>query len=133
MSSIILNTFPNTIVLAISSILIAVIIGILLGIFSALKKDSIIDNFIQVLSTLGMSVPSFLSAIIAAWIFGYLLSDITGLNMTGSLYELDDYGENYELKLKNLILPSLVLGIRPIAVISMMMRNSLIDVLKKTM
>ena len=130
-SSIILNTFPNTIVLAISSILIAVIIGILLGIFSALKKDSIIDNFIQVLSTLGMSVPSFLSAIIAAWIFGYLLSDITGLNMTGSLYELDDYGENYELKLKNLILPSLVLGIRPIAVISMMMRNSLIDVLKK--
>ena len=126
MSSIILNTFPNTIVLAISSILIAVIIGILLGIFSALKKDSIIDNFIQVLSTLGMSVPSFLSAIIAAWIFGYLLSDITGLNMTGSLYELDDYGENYELKLKNLILPSLVLGIRPIAVISMMMRNSLI-------
>ena len=130
-SSIILNTFPNTIVLAISSILIAVLIGILLGIFSALKKDSIIDNFIQVLSTLGMSVPSFLSAIIAAWIFGYLLSDITGLNMTGSLYELDDYGENYELKLKNLILPSLVLGIRPIAVISMMMRNSLIDVLKK--
>ena len=130
-SSIILNTFPNTIVLAISSILIAVIIGILLGIFSALKKDSIIDNLIQVLSTLGMSVPSFLSAIIAAWIFGYLLSDITGLNMTGSLYELDDYGENYELKLKNLILPSLVLGIRPIAVISMMMRNSLIDVLKK--
>ena len=130
-SSIILNTFPNTIVLAISSILIAVIIGILLGIFSALKKDSIIDNIIQVFSTLGMSVPSFLSAIIAAWIFGYLLSDITGLNMTGSLYELDDYGENYELKLKNLILPSLVLGIRPIAVISMMMRNSLIDVLKK--
>jgi len=130
-SSIILNTFPNTIVLAISSILIAVIIGILLGIFSALKKDSIIDNMIQVISTLGMSVPSFLSAIIAAWIFGYLLSDITGLNMTGSLYELDDYGENYELKLKNLILPSLVLGIRPIAVISMMMRNSLIEVLKK--
>lgn len=130
-SSIILNTFPNTIVLAISSILIAVIIGILLGIFSALKKDSIIDNIIQVLSTLGMSLPSFLSAIIAAWIFGYLLSDLTGLNMTGSLYELDDYGENYELKLKNLILPSLVLGIRPIAVISMMMRNSLIDVLKK--
>jgi len=130
-SSIILNTFPNTIVLAISSILVAVIIGILLGIFSALKKDSIIDNIIQVFSTLGMSVPSFLSAIIAAWIFGYLLSDITGLNMTGSLYELDDYGENYELKLKNLILPSLVLGIRPIAVISMMMRNSLIDVLKK--
>ena len=35
----------------------------------------------------------FLKLIIAAWVFGYLLSDITGLNMTGSLYELDDYGK----------------------------------------
>ena len=54
-----------------------------------------------------MSVPSFFSAIIFAWIFGFLPSDITGLNMTGSLYELDDYGNKYQLKLKNLILPSL--------------------------
>ena len=89
------------------------------------------DNLIQIISTLGMSVPSFFSAIIFAWIFGFLLSDITGLNMTGSLYELDDFGNEYQLKLKNLILPSIVLGIRPIAVISMMMRNSLIEVLKK--
>ena len=130
-SSIIANTFPNTVVLAVSSITIAVVIGLILGIFSALNKGSLVDNLIQVFSTLGMSVPSFFSAIIFAWIFGFLLSDITGLNMTGSLYELDDYGNEYQLKLKNLILPSLVLGIRPIAVISMMMRNSLIEVLKK--
>ena len=130
-SSIIVNTFPNTVVLAISSIIIAIVIGLILGIFSALNKGSLVDNLIQVFSTLGMSVPSFFSAIIFAWIFGFLLSDITGLNMTGSLYELDDYGNEYQLKLKNLILPSLVLGIRPIAVISMMMRNSLIEVLKK--
>ena len=106
-------------------------IGLILGIFSALNKGSLVDNLIQVFSTLGMSVPSFFSAIIFAWIFGFVLSDITGLNMTGSLFELDDYGNEYQLKLKNLILPSLVLGIRPIAVISMMMRNSLIEVLKK--
>ena len=130
-SSIIANTFPNTVVLAVSSIVIAIVIGLILGIFSALNKGSLLDNLIQVLSTLGMSVPSFFSAIIFAWIFGFVLSDITGLNMTGSLYELDDYGNKYQLKFKNLILPSLVLGIRPIAVISMMMRNSLIEVLKK--
>ena len=130
-SSIIANTFPNTVVLAVSSITIAVVIGLILGIFSALNKGSLVDNLIQVFSTLGMSVPSFFSAIIFAWIFGFVLSDITGLNMTGSLFELDDYGNEYQLKLKNLILPSLVLGIRPIAVISMMMRNSLIEVLKK--
>ena len=124
-------TFPNTVVLAVSSIIIAIVIGLILGIFSALNKGSFVDNLIQIISTLGMSVPSFFSAIIFAWIFGFLLSDITGLNMTGSLYELDDFGNEYQLKLKNLILPSIVLGIRPIAVISMMMRNSLIEVLKK--
>ena len=117
--------------MAVSSILISILFGLLFGIFSALNKDSFLDHFIQFISTLGMSVPSFFSAIIFAWIFGFLLSDYTGLNMTGSLYELDDYGNKYNLKIKNLILPSIVLGIRPIAVISMMMRNSMVEVLKK--
>ena len=130
-SEIIKNTLPNTVVLAISAISIAIIFGLLLGIFSALNKNTWIDYSIQLFSTLGMSVPSFFSAIIFAWLFGYVLSDLTGLNMTGSLYELDDFGEKMSLQLKNLILPSIVLGIRPIAVISQMMRNSLLKVLTK--
>ena len=130
-STIIKDTFPNTVVLAISSILIATIFGMIFGIISALNKGTFLDNFIQLLSTFGMSMPSFLSSIIFAWIFGFILSEYTNLNMTGSLYELDDFGEEYRLVLKNLILPSIVLGIRPIAVISMMMRNSLIETLKK--
>ena len=130
-TTIIKDTFPNTVVLAISSILIATIFGLIFGIISALYKGTFLDNFIQLLSTFGMSMPSFLSSIIFAWIFGFVLSEYTNLNMTGSLYELDDFGEEYRLVLKNLILPSIVLGIRPIAVISMMMRNSLIDTLKK--
>jgi peptide/nickel transport system permease protein len=128
---IIKNTLPNTIILAISAILIAIVIGLFLGIISALNYNSWIDYSIQLMSTLGMSVPSFFSAIIFAWIFGYVLADFTGLNMTGSLYELDDYGERMTLQLKNLILPSIVLGIRPIAVISQMMRNSLLKVLSQ--
>ena len=130
-STIISNTFPNTIVLAVSAILIATIIGLFFGIISALYKETLIDNFIQLLSTFGMSMPSFLSSIIFAWIFGFLLADYTNLNMTGSLFELDDFGNEYRLVLKNLLLPSIVLGIRPIAVISMMMRNSLIETLNK--
>ena len=130
-STIIKDTFPNTVVLAISSILIATIFGLIFGIISALNKGTFLDNFVQLLSTFGMSMPSFLSSIIFAWIFGFVLSEYTSLNMTGSLYELDDFGEEYRLVLKNLILPSIVLGIRPIAVISMMMRNSLIETLKK--
>ncbi len=130
-TSIISETLPNTIVLAISAIAIAVAIGILLGVFSALFKDSWMDKCIQILSTLGMSIPSFFSAIIFAWFFGFMLHKYTNLNMTGSLYEVDDFGESIHIQLKNLILPSIVLGIRPLAVIIQLMRNSLLDVLNQ--
>ncbi|MAP99207.1 MAG: ABC transporter permease [Flavobacteriaceae bacterium] len=130
-STIISNTLPNTIVLAISSILIAIILGIIFGVFSALNKNSFIDIIIQFFSTVGMSLPSFFSAIIFAWIFGFVLKDYTGLEMTGSLFELDDYGESYILELKNLVLPSIVLGIRPLAVITQLIRNELLNTLKQ--
>ncbi|MBC3759255.1 ABC transporter permease [Hyunsoonleella sp. SJ7] len=122
------ETLPNTFVLAVSAIIIAIIIGILLGIVSALYKDRWLDKAIQVLSTLGMSVPSFFSAILFAWLFGFVLHNYTNLEMTGSLYELDDFGEAMHIKWKNLILPAIVLGIRPLAVVIQLMRNSLLEV-----
>lgn len=130
-ASVIGETLPNTAVLAISSICIAVLFGILLGIFSALFKDTLFDRFISVVSTLGMSVPSFFSAILFAWFFGFVLHEITGLEMTGSLYKVDDFGEGQYLQLKNLILPAIVLGIRPLAVIIQLMRNSLLEILNQ--
>lgn len=130
-SAVIAETLPNTIILAISAIGIALLLGVFLGIISALNKDTWIDRAIQVLSTVGMSVPSFFSAIIFAWLFGFVLHEFTHLNMTGSLYELDDFGEENVLKLKNLILPAVVLGIRPLAVVVQLMRNSLLEVLQQ--
>jgi len=127
-AQIISETLPNTVVLAVASICIALLIGGVLGVFSALFKDSWIDKCIQIFSILGMSVPSFFSAILFAWLFGYVLHKYTNLEMTGSLYELDDFGESLHLKLKNLILPALVLGIRPLAVVIQLMRNSLLEV-----
>ncbi len=123
------ETLPNTIVLAVSAIVIAMILGILLGIVSALFKDRWLDKAIQVVSTLGMSVPSFFSAILFAWLFGFILHKYTNLNMTGSLYEVDDFGEFVAIKWKNLILPAIVLGIRPLAVVIQLMRNSLLEVM----
>ena len=128
-SSIILETLPNTFILAISSILIGVFFGIFFGIIATLNKDTWIDRWLQLISTLGMSVPSFFSAIIFSWLFGFVLNQYTQLNMTGSLFELDDFGEERHLMFKNLILPSFVLGIRPLAVVSQLMRNSLLEVL----
>ena len=127
-SEVISETLPNTFVLAVSAIVIAIIIGIILGIVSALFKDHWLDKSIQIFSTLGMSVPSFFSAILFAWFFGYVLHKYTNLEMTGSLYELDDFGEHTVLKWKNLILPAIVLGIRPLAVVIQLMRNSLLEV-----
>ncbi|WP_406683185.1 ABC transporter permease [Seonamhaeicola sp. MEBiC1930] len=122
------ETLPNTFVLAISAILIAMFLGVILGIVSALYKDTWLDKLIQVVSTLGMSIPSFFSAILFAWLFGFVLHKYTNLEMTGSLYELDDFGEAMHIKWKNLILPAIVLGIRPLAVVIQLMRNSLLEV-----
>lgn len=92
-SSVIAETLPNTAILAVSAIAIAMVLGIFLGVLSVLFKDQFLDRFIQLVSTLGMSVPSFFSAILFAWIFGFVLREYTHLNMTGSMYEVDDFGE----------------------------------------
>jgi peptide/nickel transport system permease protein len=127
-SAVIAETLPNTIVLAVSAITIAIFLGIFFGIISAQYRDTWIDRSIQVISTFGMSVPSFFSAILFAWLFGYVLHEYTQLNMTGSLYAMDDFGEGISIQWKNLILPAIVLGIRPLAVVIQLMRNSLLEV-----
>lgn len=130
-TQVIAETLPNTFVLAIAAITIAMLLGVFFGIVSALFKDTWLDKLIQVFSTFGMSIPSFFSAILFAWVFGFLLHEYTNLNMTGSLYEVDDFGESINIRWKNLILPAIVLGIRPLAVIIQLMRNSLLEVLNQ--
>ncbi len=130
-NSIIAETLPNTIILAIASIIIATFLGVGLGIIAALYKDQWIDRVLLVVTSFGMSIPSFFSAILMAYIFAFLLHSITGLNMIGSLYEVDDMGEGTHLVLKNLILPALTLGSRPLAVFCQLTRNSLLEVLNQ--
>tara|TARA_B100000945_G_C20416420_1_gene615400 strand:- start:1950 stop:2999 length:1050 start_codon:yes stop_codon:yes gene_type:complete len=123
------DTLKNTFVLAFSSIVIALFLGLILGVFSALYKDTFIDKLILFVSALGMSLPSFFASIIIAWFFGFVLYKYTGLNMTGSLYEVDEYGRGSFLQIKNLILPAITLGIRPLSVIIQLYRSSLLEVL----
>lgn len=130
-SDIIGNTLPNTFILALFAIVIAIVIGIFLGILSAVYKDTFLDRMIALISTLGMSIPSFFSAILFAWLFGFVWHHITGLNMTGSLYEVDDFGEGSFIQWKNILLPGIVLGIRPLGVVIQLMRNSLLETLSQ--
>ncbi len=130
-SEIISSAFPQTALLAMVSLTFALILGVLLGIVSALHKDSWIDRLTLVLSTLGMSLPSFFAAILIAWFFAYVLADYTHLNMFGNLFTIDDYGTGEYLDLKNLILPALTLGIRPLATLTQLTKNSMLEVLSQ--
>jgi peptide/nickel transport system permease protein len=121
--------FVNTIILALVAMAFAIAIGITMGIFCAIYKNSFIDRISLVFSVLGMSLPSFFVAILNAWIFAFVFVRFTGLNMSGSLYGVDDFGRGTYLDLKNLILPAITLGIRPLAVIVELTRNSLLEVM----
>ena len=127
-SGLIAATFPNTSLLAATSIGLAVLFGMFLGAIAAYNEGRWVDHALTTLSSLGMSLPSFFTAVLMAWVFAYLLGPWTGLSLTGSLYEVDDYsGERY-LQLKNLILPALTLGIRPVGVIVQLTRKSILEV-----
>jgi peptide/nickel transport system permease protein len=125
----VLDVIPNTLVLAFTAIVLASVAGIFLGILCALWKDSWFDRLSIFLSTLGMSLPSFFAAILIGWLFAYVLGEATGLNLTGNLEEVDPMGGGRTLELKNLILPAVTLGIRPLSIFVQLSRNSLLDVL----
>ena len=127
-STILLDALPNTVVLALAAFIIASFFGILIGLLAAIYRGTVFENIIMVIANIGISVPSFFAAIIIAWIFGFVLSRYTGLHMTGSLYDVDPFSGKY-LKLQNLVLPAIALGVRPLAIIAQLTRSSMLDVL----
>ena len=129
-TDILVEALPKTLILGMTAMLFATIVGIILGVIAAVKQFTYIDSSILVSSILGISQPSYFSGIILALIFGYWLADYTGLNYTGGLYELNDYGDEV-LQLKNLILPALALGVRPLAVIVQLTRSTMLETLSQ--
>ena len=127
-TSIIWSNLDDTLWLALSAMLIASILGITLGIIAALNQNSWIDHALISISVFGISVPSFISAIVIAMVFGFYLSDYTGLNLTGQLW-VNHPIRGRELQLQNLILPAVTLGIRPLAIIVQLTRSSMLEVL----
>ncbi|MGZ4034508.1 MAG: ABC transporter permease, partial [Bacteroidia bacterium] len=129
-SDIVIETLPETAILAFSSITFGAFFGILIGIFSAIKKNSFFDKASLIFAIFGMALPSFFMGLLIAWFFGFVLRKYTGLNNVGSLYSIDDFGDEH-LELKNLILPTVTLGLRPLAIIIQLTRSSLLDVLSQ--
>ena len=129
-SEILIEKIPPTIILALTAMLIATVLGILMGIVAAINHNRFWDNMLTSLSVLGISQPSYFAGIVLALLFGYLWHDYTGLNHVGSLFELNDYGDEV-IVWKNLLLPAIALGIRPVAIIMQLTRSSMLDVLSQ--
>ena len=129
--SVLMEALPGTLLLAIAAMIFATIIGILLGVVAAVNKGTWLDGSAVFASIAGISAPSFFMAIIIAYFFGVVLHSYTGLQLTGSWFDIDEVtGEKY-LTLKNLILPALTLGIRPLAIITQLTRSAMLDVLSQ--
>jgi len=129
-SNVLMNALPATLLLAISAMLLATFFGIILGTIAALKKGTWIDASAITLSVSGISLPSFFAGLIIAYFLGYVFHSITGLNMTGNLWVYDSvHGKT--ICWKNLLLPTLALGIRPMAIITQLTRSSLLDVISQ--
>lgn len=126
---ILMDALPATLMLAAAAMLIAIVIGIPLGVIAAVKQNTWMDTSAVFGSIVGISAPSFFMGIIIAYIFGFVLTDWTGLHISGSWFEVDSVTGQRRLSLQNLILPAITLGIRPLAIITQLTRSAMLDVL----
>lgn len=112
----ILERLPATALLAFGSMIIASILGVAIGILSAVRSYSLIDNASMLFALIGISVPSFVLGLLAMLIFGSWLEI---LPVSGYI----DQGWEY------LVLPVATLALRPISIIARVTRSSMLDVL----
>jgi peptide/nickel transport system permease protein len=110
--------------------LMAGLLGVLLGCLAAKFVGTFIDQGIQTVSVLGISVPSFFAAILISFLFGHLWRSWTGLPMTGS-WLLTDPFDGPRPAPTHLILPAITLGIRPLAIIVQLTRSAVLDILER--
>ena len=126
--TILMQALPGTLMLAFAAMFIAILIGIPLGVMAAVKQNTWVDTSAIFGSIVGISAPSFFMGIIMVYVFGFVLSDWTGLHIAGSWFIIDDAGHK-KLTMQNLILPAVTLGIRPLAIITQLTRSAMLDVL----
>ncbi len=126
---ILMQALPGTLMLAFAAMIIATLLGIPLGVMAAVKQNTWLDTSAIFSSIVGISAPSFFMGIIIAYVFGFVLSDWTGLHISGNWFDIDEVTGERRLTLQNLILPAFTLGIRPMAIITQLTRSAMLDVL----
>ena len=117
----ILSRFPNTILLALSSMLIALLLGIPLGILSAKKQYTLLDNVASVGGLISVSMPNFWLGLLLVILFALKLRWLPSQGM----------GEGTGPMLKSLILPAVTLGTGIMATIMRMTRSSVLETMRQ--
>ena len=129
-SSLITGRIEGTLILALSAIIFAAILGILLGVISASMHNSWVDRTILSVSVIGISAHPTLWGCLSPGLFAVRWGDVTGLAVTGYMFEPNIFDMGRSVELSRLFLPALALGIRPLAVFIQLTRSSMLDVLK---
>lgn len=114
-TDLILNAFPHTVKLTIFASLIAWLIGIPVGIISAVKQNSLIDRFLMLFSLVGVSMPIFWAALILQYF----------LSFKWKLLPVSGYAT-----WKHMIMPAVVLGWSSAGSIARLTRSSLLEIMK---
>ncbi|WP_336635149.1 ABC transporter permease [Lysinibacillus fusiformis] len=112
----IMARFPITVQLALYSLIIGSVIGILMGILAAVKQNTIFDQLAMVISLIGISAPGFWIALFLIWMFSYQFN----------IFPISGYQGFYSL-----ILPSITLGLGSAGNIARMTRSSMLEVIKQ--
>ena len=139
------QVFPASIELGIGAIVISVLLGLMLGLASALKQNTFIDHAIRTLSLIGISAPTFWIAAVGYYVFFFQLRVVPGAGrldpwmtppprVTG-LFTLDSLlaGQTatFANALGHLILPSCVLALFTIGLLTRFSRSSVLDIIKQ--
>ncbi len=143
-SRLIKETFPATLELAAAAIILAIIVSVPVGVVSAVKHDSAVDRLSMAGSFLGISMPAFWLGIVLMMVFavhlgwlptssrslyGFIPKHVTGFYVLDSL--LTKNWPALKSSLKHLILPAVTLAAGPLAVMTRVIRSSMVETMKK--
>ncbi|MEJ8562575.1 ABC transporter permease [Yoonia sp. GPGPB17] len=131
-AEILMERAPATLELATVSAVLAIIFGIAFGVFTAIRRDGFIANFIMSASLIGVSLPTFLIGILLIYIFSVELNWLPSFGR-GETVDLGGWTTGFltESGLKALILPAITLGLYQMTLIMRLVRSEMLEVLRQ--
>jgi peptide/nickel transport system permease protein len=130
-ASLLKERMPATLELAICATILAIVFGILMGVYSALKRDTLLAKILQAVSLIGISLPTFLIGILLIYLFSVTLGWLPSFGR-GDVVRLGWWttGLLTVSGLKALIMPSITLGLFQMTLIMRLVRAEMLEVLR---